>query len=584
MSTAARVIGADTGLADGKRFRMGWARGVRWALVSLMIAAGLAWILCMPYNEEAIWRAVPANAVYFSRHEHAADRWDTLVRNPLTMTIFRSLGLEPETLRTDQGDPATVRWIQRLFGRDVLLAYVPAMGPGGEPAWVFSSWIGNRAQRLRWMLALGRFPGVQPVRFPGQPVFWKWLDAAAGNEEHISLALTDGLLLGAISADPSAVRYLTATWNRQAGYSSLGGTAWRETAERQVDGQAVADWGAYALRASAGPHDQPTSLFPVLHRLEPAFAAGEVIGSFRISAVARVDPTTPSLDGLAALLDDAPVFWTLVSPALLTSLTRQPYTPRWAVTLAHAMLPPAMGNEADDEPRDMMHDDLVYPLFVGVLDDRYAGSVRDVGGGLLSAWIRGLTVPAIVAGLHVGDEATADAVFMNLLDQLNREYRLGLIPRRAPGERVTVIEDTRSGTSFYDRLLLQERVGVVYHDGWLLFAGQSSVLERLIDRRWSDDEAAPRADQRWLPVAGNDTALAYCWVDMDDFGTLAHDALAAVSLMSLVRDPDASLDLRRGLADVQAWIKGLRPLRQGRLWIDASDSRFHLKFTLGASR
>ncbi len=542
-----------------------------------MLAAGIAWVLYTPYNNDAVWRAIPENVAYFSRHEHAAERVAAYALNPLTMTIFRSIGMEPEVVRTAIEDPSTRLVIQRLLGRDIVLAYTPGSEPHAQPAWVFASWIGHRAKLLRWKLAWRTLPGMHTIRLPGQLPFWRLESAPISDGIYLSLGLTDGLLLGCLSTDPAAVRILVATWDQQPGYPSMQPTAWRKTAERLAAKQAP-DWGAYALAESTGPDDVPTSLFPALYQLEPDFATGAIGGSFHISAATRADGIPP-LDGLDTILGDAPVLWTLISPALSTSLTRQPNTPRWAVTLARALRPaPA---DHDTAPSADLTDitSVHYPLFFAVLNERFAGSIRGGIHRLAAASISGFKIPAVIAGLYVGTESRADEVFMSLLDQFNREYRLGLIPRRAPGSNITVIEDTRSDTTFYDRLLLQERVGSVYHQGWLLIAGQSSILSRLI----SESHAGPETGtvRRWMPTPERDASLLYGWADLAAFGTLANDALAAVALMLLLRDTEGSLETRRELAQAQAWIKGLSALEQGAVWLDLHDTRFDLRFDLG---
>ncbi len=551
---------------------------VRRALTGAMIVAGIVWILYTPYDPDAVWRALPADAQYFSRHKNAAARFVAFVHNPLTVTVLRSAGIDPADLRAHKDDPVTERWVRRLFGKDLVLAYVPDPAGGGGPAWVFASWIGNRSQRLRWSLSLWGIPGLSAVSEHGGTKIWRMEDADLEEGLNVFFALADGLLLGAIARDPVAVRMLLATWNKQPGYHSLSETARRRNAENMA-GEKAQDWGAYTLRRPAGPEDVPLAFFPVLYSLEPLSVAGKLAGNFIVSEDKHAGGLPP-LEGIKVLLGEAPVFWAFASPVLLSFLSRQPEAPRWVTVLERALFEPVeqgtpFGGAADSGDKGIAT--AGYPLFVSVLDESYAGYIS--GGGRRGlAWLRGLRVPAVMAGLYVADETTADAVLMNILDELNREYRLGLIPRRVPRENLTVIENTRSGNSFYDRLQMQERVGVIYRDGWLLFAGQAGVFDQLTsDRNGLAGESVSRA---WLPDKTKDSTAAYCWADLNAFGAQTKNALAAVALMLLIGDPHGSFEMRQNLAEIKAWIEGLRAFEYGRVWIAGMDTPFYLLFNL----
>ncbi len=574
-----RTGNAGTKAEHGETRR--WERSLRWILIAAMFAAGIWWILHTPYDPAGIWRAIPADVLYFSRHERPAERLPELAANPLTMTLLRSAGVSPSMLRDLDEDPDVGRWILPLFADDVVLAYVPDLGYSREPAWVFASWIGNRARRLRWTLALRGIPGIRPVEIPGRLTFWHLEDDAMGNGQHLTLALKDGYLLGCISTHATGVEVLMATWNRESGHPSLRDRPWRNEVASLVDPE-VQDWGAYVLRRPSAPEPTPEVLVPVLQYLEASRAGGRVDANFAAPAISPGLGLPPeALQTLHSLLGDTPVFSMFASADLLSLGVRQPHTPRWAFLLAQALSEdPAQVDATAAGPErgfGSAAEQVDYTVFLGVLDERYAGSISDAG--TLNRLVPGgVTIPAILAGIYVGDSAQSNKVLMDLLDGFNRTYGLGLIPRLVPGERVTIIEDTSAGDSFYQRLRLQEQIGVVEHGGWLLFSVQAGMLEKLLHEE--NRRVDVPSDNRWLPSADT-TAAASSWSDLVAFTPMANQTLATVSLMLLALNPFDTMETRQYLLDARAWLESLRTMEEARLWLDGAAPRFTVRFELG---
>ncbi len=559
-----------------------WERPARWILIGAMIAAAIWWICYTPRDAEEIWRAIPADVMYFSRHEQPAGRLPALAANPLTMTLLRSAGVSPLMLHEMSENPDVGRWILPLFDDEVVLAYVPELGFSREPAWVFSSWIGTRARRLRWTLALRGIPGIRAVEQPGRATFWQLDDDSMGNGQHLSLVLKDGYLLGCISSDATGVEVLMATWNRESGYPSLQNRPWRSDVE-SVAGSEVQDWGAYVLRPPAAAGKMPALLVPALHQLEVSRAEGRVEANFAAPAISHGLGLPPeALETLHSFLGDTPVFAAFASAEFLSLWVRQPQTPRWALVLAQALSKrPDHGGGRFPGQEHRFGDDagqVDYAVFLGVLEERYAGTIR--GADALTRWVPGgVTVPAIIAGVYVGGDGQSRRVLMDLLDGLNRTYSRGFIPRLAPDESVTVLEDTSSGDSFYQRLPLQEQVGVVEHAGWLLFSSRAGTLEKLLQEANRSHESPPV--NRWLPRPDMAAAPAFGWTDLTAFTPLANQTLATISLMLLAADPFESMAVRQNLLDARAWLESLRIMEEARLWLDGDAPRLTVRFELG---
>lgn len=545
-------------------------RGLRWLLIGVMTVAGIVWVLHAPYDPDAVWRAIPAEAVFFSRHRQAAARLPELSRNPLIETLLRSAGIRPSALEALREDSGTERWVRDLFGQDVVLAYVPDLGGSREPAWVFASWVGNRAQRLRWTISIRGMRGIQPVELPGRETFWKLEGQSVEAGQYVSLALVDGYLLGCISRFPAGVKIPVATWNREQGYPSLQTDPWRKDMEAKVSPEPP-DWAAFKGFHPDRRAETSMTLAVALRRLDASYAKGQLVAG--VATPGMDGAGMPALDGLRDILGEAPTLMMFVSPSWFKQLPAS-HTPWWvtASTRELAAIDAAVGMPAAaSNPAGR-------PLFISVLAPRYAGSYRPPDG---YGWAggAGLSVPSVIAGLHVGDAERADAVLMEILDRLNREFRLGLIPRRDPMERVTVIEDSRSGLSLYQRLALRERVGVAYRDGWLLFAGQAMGLEQLLES--ANRRREPYPAYAWLPPAGAEAAPLYGWTDLTVFAPMADDALSATMWMLWATAPRRSHALRDRLAAVRGWIERVRAMRQCRIWIDRTEPDLRIQFVLG---
>jgi hypothetical protein len=198
-------------------------------------------------------------------------------------------------------------------------------------------------------------------------------------------------------------------------------------------------------------------------------------------------------------------------------------------------------------------------------------------GGDLGGRILGMRVPCLMLGGRVRDAEEAFDSIGSLLDALNREHGLGLIPRRvtAGGRTLLVLDGSRAG--LYSSLASSERPAVAVESGWLIFSSSRGALERLLGR--GGEVSGP---SRWRAGMEEGDGYAFGWMDIESAGQAVKNSLAVYSLVLMVRQSEGSAVTRAQLDAAREWIEVLAPLKTCSLWLDDDGSRTELRFRLGA--
>jgi len=165
------------------------------------------WIASVPHQPLRLYQAIPHTAIFVSEHDwlgRALERFRN--QSPGGGGCGRDRRNGGGVGRFNS-DPVIARWRQRLAAREAVIAYVPALGFQGEPAWIVAAWIGGDSQRLRWNTLFARGSGLREVRLGHSSTIWiVETEKSAAQERHLSLALSEGVLLGCLSRDPQGVR------------------------------------------------------------------------------------------------------------------------------------------------------------------------------------------------------------------------------------------------------------------------------------------------------------------------------------------------------------------------------------------
>ena len=519
-------------------------------LVSLTLLA--VWLLYVPYRPNRLYCAIPAEAQLVSIHHNLAARWPALMQNPLLQSVATSMGVEPAALQSLAGDPAVLAWVRRLAERELIVAYTPRLGGTQAPAWVLASWLGGRSQRLRWQLAWMKVPGlVRHAPHAGTP-YWTVQVKELKPGLTLSLALVEGLLIGCLSADNTAMLDLLETYDGRR--PSLAAVRRTKITDFWCLDPAAPDHGWMDLDALRGPSGSSNRLPAVKYSLA-AIEAGYARGNICVPSSwppIKAGAKPMEAGGLDRLLGDLPLAAALVRPQSLLAIVEAQAGLEWGGLLAALVTA-------------QRSDSIMLALLSG-----------DYGGRLY-----GFRVPALIAALPVKDGPAMLPVVKAVLDRLNARQGWGLIPHdvRVGARSVFAVEGTAQNP--FSDLPLEERPAYAICDNWLLVSSSLRSLTNLIARYDLPAAAAQAGDARWTDGLDRARGAAYGWIDLARAQKETRLIVATYSLKLLLEDPRKSQAQRQQLNVLTAWMEALAPLGQTKLWLTADGQMTAVQFEIG---
>lgn len=521
-----------------------------WVIFVVLVAIGLWWLLYVPYRPGAVFAAIPADATTVLVSRNLAGELPVLLRNPAVHSMLNSLGASDEDIAKVVSNRQTRAWIEQLASRETVLAYVPALGYQRKPAWVFASWIGGRSQRLRWQLQWFRSSDLRPLHLDFGRTVWVTRTKLPQPGQRLSLALTEGLVLGCVSADPAGVRWLI------------------ETGDGHPTRPSVLASGAYASATAIAPTNlalwgwhRPAAPGADTSTFKPGLAAFgiEATRDGRLRLPVVIDQALPHADpfrdradvkSLASLLGSSPDAIIVLPLGWADSLFPPNPQPLWADPVQRFISP-------EGAPTNSL-------AFVALLNREHSGRIRSAFGKSAAMLIgKGLRVPTIVMGLQVRDERDAAIRMKNVIESLNARYGWALTMQATEleGRAVTLVAD--AGNSFYGKFSPEEQVAFVVLDNWLILASNLSSLKRRLDAR------VPGAEAPWLTDSPSSHACA--WADLERCGKTLKDALAAAQLATMVSSSGTSTNSRAAWEDARKWIAAAEGLKQLAIAMEAAD-------------
>ncbi len=514
-----------------------------WALLALFVVGAILWTFHVPYRPSELYRLIPPNAVYMSHHERLGERWEEFLANPLARTLFTSMGLELEELEEWTDDPETRVWLDKLLARDLVLVHTPAMGPGRDSAWVIAGWIGGESIRLRWLLSRGRIEGFEKIRRATGGSYWL-VNTGDDVKEHLSISIVEGMIVGAFSKDPHAIRHIVDI------YDGL------------VQGHPFADTHPTAMDTCGDEYAMDRGWF-----IAPHYEGGEARYFFGFS---QVDPR--GMRGTLCMQQPGEL------PSMRTTDVEIPARLFGGLPFAVVGMNPEAGYA-------FLLNQLP-PTLQTIFQGLYETNIRDVFmlkamGGDYTGTLAGIAVPALMAVWPVEDEQEALEGMQALVDRLNAMFRWGLVvtETRSGGRPVHVIESTAATP--YAAFRFRERVAYTAVDGWIVLSTHAFPLMRVLDR-YDGPESLFEADQGgWQREVRRGTAAAYGYLDLAGGARTLRLALSAYSMKLLFDDPQGSRELRQRLNEVRAWIDTLEPIGGGHLWLDQQEGVLSLRFAVG---
>jgi hypothetical protein len=524
-------------------------RAFFWGLLTLFVGLSIWWLFYLPYDREALYSAVPLNAVFVGEHEKVAERWQAIVENPLTLCLLKSCGMDAKDVEKSVHTPGVRRIIQRYAARDTIIAYAPSLGRSGQPAWMVSSWAGSQGQILRLALTCGGLSGFKKLSFEDGQQAWYTTIGKGKSEMNLSLVVVQGILLVCLSPDPSAVHYMADRVERRASLlpelrerlaSASEGSESKDVLDRGwldgawLVGRPVVGKVRYGLNAHA-----------------ECGSAGWVRGTMRLPAAPLLRDSV-DFDGLGDLLGNAPDALLMIPFSYLDPLiSTNKAGPAWKIA---------------------------GPFFKEEAADR--GSVfAALFGGDYSGRILGLKVPTVMAGMEARNPDGILDRLSETTDRLNRECRWGLVPTRTEIQKRPAAVLGLSRDNLFASLKPEERPVFVAVTNWLLLCSNAETTEKLLARNRDSSEA------RWMAgIEKAKAATGYMWIDLEASNQALKNAVAVYTLSLLVQSSEGRIESRAQLNNLSGWIDALRSLKSCRLWLKSSESEFDLQFEFGPAR
>jgi len=528
-------------------------RVVFWLLLTVYAAGCLFLCFFFPYNAERLYSAVPPGATLISEHQGLAGRWPEFARSAPARALCSVLGLDQGRHRDWLADPGVAEVVRRLASRNTLLAYVPAFGARRRPAWLLATWAGYQGQFIRMGFYNAHLPGFKKVVLPGGRKALVLDGCRETGGRAVSLAVSEGILLGCLSDDPEALAEIVA---RVDGGAPLVPSLFKRHAEPLADGPAPDR--LWLPLVGSGRCAGGVRCF--LTRCEPGGAEGEILAPLDLLNGGRFKWDGASDD--VRLWDRTPVRgsefadasrWLGNSPAALLAL------PAGALDLI------ARDREINENIRfvgeSVKQVSMVNsPLLAGLCRVSYGGRIL------------GFRTPTLILACRLRDPSLFPQALSDALDVLNARLGWGLIPNTTLVEGHPIVSVSGVKKGIYGRMGEGEHPAFSLLDGWLVCASNGKVLEQLIRESLARGPADP--EPGWVDAAASGSGLAIAWAEIPEATKSLSRAVAVYDLMRYAASAERSSGpLREGMGLVLATLENQKSLNtlQARLRSDGRE-------------
>lgn len=523
--------------------RRRWLTSCTLAFFFIVVTGYLFW---MPYDPASLYRAIPADAALVSSHHNLAQRWPQLATN---IWLHPLLGTE-ETSRQTR-DPSTLLSVSRLIRlarRDTLLAYLPTPGGNGKPAWMAAFWIGGWSPYVRWALFWGKWPGIKELGAFGSRTMWG-LQTPLADNQRLSFACGDGVLLACLSPDPAAIRYVLMAYDGL--IPSTRALSELQTMPEPVFPDVV--WGQWRGPTST----EPFTLTGALTRFDDQ----------GLSAIIRVHPSPYRQAQLADSIDVAAVEQALGDlPALVMALP----LPMLQDGLRSATTAPAWLQTT----RSILQSDWIQQDTNGLVLALFTG---EYGGGYGRKPLR-MSIPTLMAFTRVKRPDSITRTISHELDLLNARHRLGLIQDPSPltvgAQTIYTIEITSNNTLAV--LEAEDRPAYTLVGNWLIISSQASSLIKFMQRFQALGNETPLTPAGWHGAMSATNTAGLVWLDLDTGGKTIQLALSLWGLSQRTPDSPSS---PRFIKALRILLDDIRPLQSCTLMMEpeGSNTVVHVK-------
>ena len=431
---------------------------------------------------------LPARVTFVSRHFDAAPRLPSLLANPLLRSALAASGADLELVEETVADPI----FRSLLGTEAILAYAPP-APSRPAAWYGVAAVGRTAFSLQTQLRLFRPSGYLSLSPPsGKAWLVTLLDLP--RPWRLSIAFRRGLVLAALSPDPSAIDELLLAADGLApalsatspDFAAFAANPNRTPPDRAwaalPSGSALAEAPALTDSAIALHATFPPGIFP------PFATWPSILDALQTAAPASSPaPAIPpaSLSDLAALLRDAPcALLSLPRPALSTLAQIPGLDP----TLAYAARMALVASPST--------------VLAAVLDGSHSGHLS---WGPMRSWgLSGFRVPTLLLATPAPNGP--EPVLKNLstvCDLSNRRFNGTFSVRPLSAPYPAWLLAASDPAEWVNQRPQPERPAAAFLHGWFLIASNLETLQKIADRA---SDPAPAALPDWASALSSHTA------------------------------------------------------------------------------
>jgi len=550
-------------------------RIIFWVLLCLFIGSTAFYLTWVPYRPTDLYRAIPAQAILVSSHQDLAGRWPGLATNLILKAFINPSDATPDQHRSLAASRPAQQWISRLARKESVMAYVPALGPNGEPAWVFTSWIGSASHYLRWALRFQRIPGLDRLGnyCNGRPI-WIFRQPLTLSGARVSVAFGEGLFLATLSRNPNAMRHIIMAYDGLAPsiasspsyhpdirpFGRTGAPESGKTSQVPIRSATAMDQGWVRFLQPGRKLSNTLTISYTIARLNADYLSAEI----RIQPEFKPRPAladTMDIPAFGQLLGDLPALVAMLPLDIMRDLLGPSISPGLHVVRQ------ALRSNAFSAPDNS----LVVTLLTG-----------DYGGGFGKEPLR-IKTPTLMAFLKLRNPDNAKYLITEVLDNLNAHYRLGLIidPSAIPAGKMTVHTVEATQPNLLSSLANEDRPAYAVVGPWIIFSSNAQSLVKLLTRHQESETPQDIPQGRWQAQLDQNKACAFLWMDLAVCGRVLQLPLTALAI-SRRGDPSASSsDSRPTIKTVKTWLEDVRSLKTGVLWMESGTPAPTLRLEIG---
>ncbi|MEI8350972.1 MAG: hypothetical protein WCG36_01540 [bacterium] len=519
-----------------------------WLILVVAMILAACWLFHVPYQPDRIFSAIPSDVTVVSVQTNLAAQWEPLLRNPLLGDVLKAGGVQDADLAALTTNTVIREWARKLASDQSVIAFTPSLGARHKPALVFASWIGSRSRSLRWQTAWIKSRDFFPVTLDeGRLTFYRVRTSLDKSELHLSLALSEGLVLGCLSSDPAGVACLLETAEERPGRHSLASTG-KPAQARHLLQRPSSQWGWLELG-----HTLIAYRVELTARQLSLYMTGQ-------NSLPEAKPLAalPGLNGVQPLIVDKSDFLALLPLGWLQAMIPKEPSSLWLQSIREF-------TETNNTGADAL-------AFAAVLDQQHNGRLRGPLGSTLRAFIKGVKTPTILIGLQVGSRREADARLRRLIDQLNRQYAFTLESRMEEGSKgITLIEEP--GRNFYGSFEAGERIAATMVDDWLILASNASILKHVLETA-----GTPPTEGR-TPDGAGPSALAH--IQLNSLGQTLRNVAGILKLVTLFKGASNMEATRERLNQAGTWADVLQAFGEANVSMSTSGRFFHITIEVG---